>query len=186
VIHRYLLFTDLPLPDPYIVGVTESRRPSPILINARFRSEKQEVVGYHSESQIFESRYSWIPTTFQVSDDGMDIHIQDYINGLGPRNDFPTLYRLIEKLFLLALPHFEKTLAHQFTPSESPSGMSVSKYQSDFSCFTTHTSPTMECKNADALWMPSENMESSVGETSNRKGARRESITSGIGGEPGL
>ena len=132
MIHRYLLLADLPWPDPYIAGVTESRRPSPIIVNGRFSSEKREEIGYHSENQIFESEYSWIPTTFQVSDDGMDIHIQDYINGLGPRNDFPTLYRLIEKLFLLALPHFEKTLAHRFTPSESPSGTSVSKDKSVF------------------------------------------------------
>jgi hypothetical protein len=58
----------------------------------------------------FNSPYSWIPSVFRVSDDGMDVHIESYINGLGPRDDFPVLYRLIEKLFLFALPHLERTI----------------------------------------------------------------------------
>ena len=109
-------------PDPYIADVTASRRASNVLVDGKFKTEKQEHIGDDWESQMFESVYSWIPTVFRVADDGMDVHIQDYINGLGPRDQFPTLYRLIEKLFLLALPHFEKTLAHRFKPSESPSG----------------------------------------------------------------
>jgi hypothetical protein len=74
----------------------------------------------------FSSRYAWIPTVFDVSDDGKDVRIQSYINGLGPRDRFPRLYRLIEKVFLLALPHFKQTLEFQYEPgpaAESPSGV---------------------------------------------------------------
>ncbi|KAJ6594273.1 hypothetical protein B0H19DRAFT_1246959 [Mycena capillaripes] len=69
------------------------------------------------------SRYAWLPTVFNVSDDGKDVRIQSesYISGLGPREHFPRLYRLIEKIFLLALPHFKRTLDFQYEYEESPS-----------------------------------------------------------------
>jgi ssDNA-specific exonuclease RecJ len=73
-------------------------------------------------STTFESKYSWIPSIFQVSPDGTDVRIESYINGMGPRDRFPVLYRLIEKVFLLALPHFERTLDFDFTHPESDSG----------------------------------------------------------------
>ncbi|KAF4583610.1 hypothetical protein EYR38_002365 [Pleurotus pulmonarius] len=57
-----------------------------------------------------ESIYAWIPSIFTVSEGGNDVSIDSYINGLGPRDQFPTLYRLLEKVFLFVLPHFERTL----------------------------------------------------------------------------
>lgn len=70
----------------------------------------------------FESKYAWIPSNFRISDDGTDVRIQSYINGLGPRDRFPTLYRLIEKVFLVVLPHLEKTLQFRFVRMDSQSG----------------------------------------------------------------
>ncbi|KAJ7680682.1 hypothetical protein DFH06DRAFT_1464841 [Mycena polygramma] len=67
------------------------------------------------------SRYAWIPSVFNVSDDGKDVRIQSYINGLGPREHHPRLYRLIEKIFLLPLPHFKRTLEFQYKYKESSS-----------------------------------------------------------------
>lgn len=58
----------------------------------------------------FQSIFAWIPSIFKVSDDGLDVTIQAYINGLGPRDEYENLYRLIERVFLVALPHFEWTL----------------------------------------------------------------------------
>ena len=72
--------------------------------------------------RTFESVYSWIPSNFHVSEDGLDVHIESYINGLGPREQYPVLYRLLEKQFLLALPHFERTLGCEFEASLTPSG----------------------------------------------------------------
>ncbi|KAJ7284557.1 hypothetical protein C8J57DRAFT_1708995 [Mycena rebaudengoi] len=68
------------------------------------------------------SRYAWIPSVFEVSEDGKDAHIQSYINGLGPREHFPRLYRLIEKIFVLALPHFERTMNFKYQYIEPSSG----------------------------------------------------------------
>ncbi|KAJ7284568.1 hypothetical protein C8J57DRAFT_1497468 [Mycena rebaudengoi] len=68
------------------------------------------------------SRYAWIPSVFEVSEDGKDAHIQSYINGLGPREHFPRLYRLIEKIFVLALPHFERTMNFEYEYIEPSSG----------------------------------------------------------------
>ncbi|KAJ6577438.1 hypothetical protein B0H19DRAFT_1119924 [Mycena capillaripes] len=66
------------------------------------------------------SRYAWIPSVFNVSEDEMNVHIDSYVNGLGPREHFPRLYRLIEKLFLFALPHFRATLDFEYEPDSTP------------------------------------------------------------------
>ncbi|KAL4254205.1 DUF4246 domain-containing protein [Pleurotus pulmonarius] len=68
-----------------------------------------------------ESIYAWIPSLFTVSEDGKNVSIDSYINGLGPRDRFPTLYRLLEKIFLFVLPHFEKTLKAKLKSSNSSS-----------------------------------------------------------------
>ncbi|KAF9066689.1 hypothetical protein BDP27DRAFT_992234 [Rhodocollybia butyracea] len=59
------------------------------------------------------SKYAWIPSVFRISPDGTDALIDSYnsyINGLGTREQYPGLFRVIEKIFLVALPHFERTL----------------------------------------------------------------------------
>lgn len=55
------------------------------------------------------SAYAWIPSIFTVSDDGKAVQIDSYINGLGPREQYPGLYTLIENVFLCLLPHLERT-----------------------------------------------------------------------------
>jgi hypothetical protein len=55
------------------------------------------------------SAYAWIPTVFAVSADGTDVAIKGYINGLGSRKEFPSLYALIEQTFLVAMPMLERT-----------------------------------------------------------------------------
>lgn len=53
-----------------------------------------------------------------------DVCIKSYINGLGPREQFPNLYRVIEKLFPFVALHFQQTLdtSHGFKPVKTPSG----------------------------------------------------------------
>jgi hypothetical protein len=108
-------------PDPYISGVSPlhgSYRPPPLQDGVFSTTMRTEF-----ESLGLESKYSWIPSTFRVSDDGLDVRIESYINGLGSRDQYPLLYRLIEKTFLLALPHFER-MTHKFEPGTlSPAGM---------------------------------------------------------------
>lgn len=73
----------------------------------------------------FHSKQSWIPSIFTVNEDATDAHIEGYINGIGHREFFPDLYRLVEKVFVLCLPHFGKTLddAMEFEDAEmTPSG----------------------------------------------------------------
>ncbi|KAG9221185.1 hypothetical protein CCMSSC00406_0007359 [Pleurotus cornucopiae] len=69
----------------------------------------------------FASRYAWIPSVFHVSDDGQDVHIESYINALGPRERHPDLYRLIEKVFLVVLPQLERTREWDYSYEESAS-----------------------------------------------------------------
>ncbi|KAF4583602.1 hypothetical protein EYR38_002357 [Pleurotus pulmonarius] len=60
------------------------------------------------------STYAWIPSIFTISDDGKAVQIDSYINGLGPREQYPSLYALIENVFLCLLPHFERTVKPLF------------------------------------------------------------------------
>jgi hypothetical protein len=112
---------DLSTLDPYIAGVSPitSSASMPPLRDGKF---KTAMVDEWNWNLLFESQYAWIPSVFQISDDGTDVHIQSYINGLGTRDKFPTLYRLIEKVFLVVLPHFEQTLQFRFVHVDSDSG----------------------------------------------------------------
>jgi hypothetical protein len=66
---------------------------------------------------MLESAFAWLPTVFEVSDNGQQVTIQDYINGLGPREHFPLLYKLVEQVFRIVMPMLEKTVKHDFEPS---------------------------------------------------------------------
>jgi hypothetical protein len=106
--------------DPYVAGVTPLEDPSrmPALRDGKFSTEM-----YSNRNPLsLESKYSWMPSIFRVSDDGKDVHISSYINGLGPRDRFPVLYRLIEKAFLVVLPHLERTLDFKYQYKDRPSG----------------------------------------------------------------
>ncbi|KAF9062787.1 hypothetical protein BDP27DRAFT_1427550 [Rhodocollybia butyracea] len=86
---------------PYIVGTTPPFKKDS-MFHARLRTKLS--------TQDMMSLYASIPSVFRISPDGMDAHIDSYINGLGTREQYPGLFRVIEKMFLLALPHFENTL----------------------------------------------------------------------------
>jgi hypothetical protein len=67
----------------------------------------------NDDSLTLSSAFAWIPTAFQISEDGQQVDIQDYINGLGPRDRFPVLYSLIEQVFRVVMPMLEKTASHE-------------------------------------------------------------------------
>jgi hypothetical protein len=67
------------------------------------------------------SNFGWIPTVFQASKDGQQFEIQDYINGLGPREHFPVLFKLIEQAFRIAMPMLEKAVSRKFERTQSAS-----------------------------------------------------------------
>lgn len=97
----------------------------PPIIDGKFRTELSNL-----RTEKMASSYAWIPSVFKVSPDGTDVHIDSYINGLGNREEFPRLFRVLEKMFLLALPHFEKTMEHseQYESQDSPSGLLFERY----------------------------------------------------------
>lgn len=119
--------TETQRPDPYEVGVTPTidNPPIPSSSDSNSSPEPFRTSAYLlPQSEVdweipFTSKYAWIPSRFHISDDGMDVHIQSYINGLGTREEYPDLYRVIEKVFLLVLPHFERTLVFEYVPEES-------------------------------------------------------------------
>ncbi|KIK68298.1 hypothetical protein GYMLUDRAFT_35681 [Collybiopsis luxurians FD-317 M1] len=107
---------------PYVAGSTPTSSPDiklpPIGSDGKFHTEITNLY-----TQEMSSRFAWIPSVFKVSPDGTDVHIDSYINGLGTRGEFPSLFRVLEKMFLLALPHFEKTkeLSETYSPQHSSS-----------------------------------------------------------------
>jgi hypothetical protein len=66
-------------------------------------------VQHDSWGRKFEnSRYQWLPSTFDVALDGK-VEIRDYINNLSPRSSFEPLYGDLASLFSAALPLLEMT-----------------------------------------------------------------------------
>jgi hypothetical protein len=110
--------SDHPL-DPFLANETPTLGSAayPKLQGGMFRTTM-------SPNITFASPFSWIPTTFRISADGKDAHIESHINGLGPRESYPLLYTLIAKVFLFVLPHFQRTLDANFSPQNSSSGKS--------------------------------------------------------------
>ncbi|KAE9388782.1 hypothetical protein BT96DRAFT_1025294 [Gymnopus androsaceus JB14] len=109
---------------PYVAGLTPTsspdiKLPPTVGDDGTFQTE----LFNNLDTQIFSSAYAWIPSVFKVSPDGTDVHIDSYINGLGDREEFPGLFRVLEKMFLLSLPHFEKTMEQsaKYSPKESQS-----------------------------------------------------------------
>ncbi|KAL4268889.1 DUF4246 domain-containing protein [Pleurotus pulmonarius] len=88
----------------------------PPLTNGRFVTRQSA-----SYEFTFISRFAWIPSIFHISDDGTDVHIESYINGLGPRERYPHLYRVIEKVFMVVLPQLERTIEWKFEYEETAS-----------------------------------------------------------------
>ncbi|KAF7428753.1 hypothetical protein PC9H_007985 [Pleurotus ostreatus] len=103
---------------PYMGGISPVNPgvTLPRLEQGEFRTAQFTTHGFE-----FASRYAWIPSVFHVSDDGQDVHIESYINGLGPRERHPGLYRLIEKVFLVVLPQLERTTEWDYSYEESAS-----------------------------------------------------------------
>lgn len=107
--------------DPYIANVTPLHPggpPPPLSEDGLFET------AMHLEwnDTEYESTFAWIPSIFKVSEDGLDVRIESYINGLGPRKNYETLYRLIERAFLIALPHLERSLTTPIKREVSSSG----------------------------------------------------------------
>jgi hypothetical protein len=106
--HRY--------PDPYMADVTPLNDGAvpPRTYDGKFVTTMNQKHPDNDDETTLESAFAWIPTVFQVSEDGQHVEIQDYINGLGPRERFPVLYRLVEQTFRIAMPMLEKTVGHTF------------------------------------------------------------------------
>jgi hypothetical protein len=79
---------------------------------------KTTLRGTHPEEEDHReltSAFAWIPAVFAVSDDGLSVSIDGYINGLGSR-----LYTLLEQTFSIVMPLLERTVAHQFAVVDTP------------------------------------------------------------------
>lgn len=75
-------------------------------------SAQEESYPWNSKSllKLMDGDHQWIPTEFDVSEDGKS-KIVSYINNL-PREKHESLYGDIEKVFDKALPHFKEVLKH--------------------------------------------------------------------------
>jgi hypothetical protein len=114
--HRY--------PDPYMADVTPLNDGAvpPRTHDSKFVTLMNQQHSNNNVEANLESAFAWIPTVFKISEDGQRVEMQDYINGLGPREHFPVLYQLIEQVFRIAIPLLKKTLAHTFQRvEENPS-----------------------------------------------------------------
>ncbi|KAF8601374.1 hypothetical protein BDV93DRAFT_524780 [Ceratobasidium sp. AG-I] len=83
----------IPIPIPDVLTASDSRR-------ARYYQEKN----YHVSR-----RFQWLPTDFQVSDDGKSVKSLGYINNINP-DEHATLHATVEELVGAFLPLFERAL----------------------------------------------------------------------------
>ncbi|KAJ6560146.1 hypothetical protein B0H19DRAFT_1146586 [Mycena capillaripes] len=88
---------------PFILG--ESALNDVSRIHAWRKIFSTNVLMGNEVEETFPSHYAWLPAVFRVADDGRDVSIdpESYINGLGPRERFPALYRLIRLVTSLPL-----------------------------------------------------------------------------------
>ncbi|KAF9066716.1 hypothetical protein BDP27DRAFT_1423620 [Rhodocollybia butyracea] len=114
---------------PYIAGTTpvsslDVKLP-PVESDNKFETYLYYTNFHSSYPENMISSYAWIPSVFSILPDGKDAHLDSYINGLGTREQYPGLFRVIEKMFLLSLPHFERTLMESanYHTQDTPSGL---------------------------------------------------------------
>lgn len=74
-----------------------------------------------NDSVSYSSAYTWLPTVFRVAEDGASVEIQSYINGLGPRERYPELYKILEQVFLVTMPLLEETTSFEYIHQDTPS-----------------------------------------------------------------
>jgi hypothetical protein len=79
-------------------------------VNGKFTTHMREMHEHKDKCVTMASAFAWIPTVFAVSEDGKDVFIEGYINGLGPREQYPTLYGLLEDIFKIVMPMLERTM----------------------------------------------------------------------------
>jgi hypothetical protein len=90
-----------PLPDTVIQPPTQ---------DGKFITTMEQKHEYQDEDVTMESAYAWIPSIFTVSEDGNDVSIEGYINGLGTREQYPVLFRVVEQVFKIAMPLLERSV----------------------------------------------------------------------------
>jgi hypothetical protein len=83
----------------------------------KFTTYMKEIDEWQSRSATMASAFAWIPTVFAVSQDGKDVSIDGYINGIGSREQYPVLYKLLEEVFKIVVPMLERTVKVD-SPSE--------------------------------------------------------------------
>lgn len=112
--------------DPYIAKKTPIHlsATAPPIYDGRFMTSVITQNEYEG-SVDHSSAYAWIPSIFTVSDDGKAVQIDSYINGLGPREQYPGLYTLIENVFLCLLPHLERTAELLFEARDTGASSSI-------------------------------------------------------------
>jgi hypothetical protein len=107
--------------DPYMVGSTQIPNvvKLPHTVNGKFSTRMRELGSPYGRDVAFASAYAWIPSVFSISEDGQDVSLEGYINGLGAREQYPALFRLIEEVFKIALPMLEHSASfdHEKVPS---------------------------------------------------------------------
>jgi hypothetical protein len=100
------------IPDPYMAESTplSDTAVKPPTLDGKFVTHMHEKHEYNSDEATMKSAYAWIPSVFTVSKDGRDVSIDGYINGLGTREQYPVLFRILEQVFKVVMPVLERAV----------------------------------------------------------------------------
>jgi hypothetical protein len=102
---------DVPL-DPYVADITplSPRATPPFTVDGRFVTHMREKHESMDQQVDLQSAYAWIPAVFSVSADGRNVSLEGYINGLGTREQYPVMFKLVEEVFKVVMPILERTV----------------------------------------------------------------------------
>jgi hypothetical protein len=100
------------IPDPYMAESTplSDTAVHPPTLDGKFVTHMHEKHESNSDEATMKSAYAWIPSVFTVSKDGRDVSIGGYINGLGTREQYPVLFRVLEQVFKVVMPVLERAV----------------------------------------------------------------------------
>ncbi|KDN35321.1 hypothetical protein RSAG8_11655, partial [Rhizoctonia solani AG-8 WAC10335] len=82
-------------------------------------------------------RFQWLPTDFEVSEDGLSVKRVSYINNLNPI-EHEGLYRAIEGLIGAYIPLFERVLTDSILENEATPERTSNGYSYDLKAYRSH------------------------------------------------
>eukprot|EP00961_Rhodomonas_salina_P180039 2429955-Rhodomonas_salina.3 len=85
------------------------------------------IIRLGTDAEFYSGKFQWLPSDFEISEDGTDVRILSYINNLHPKTH-SAAYKTISKIFAKFVPLFESTLTRMKADELIPVQIPLSAY----------------------------------------------------------